>query len=282
MTYDFILMNPPYDKNLHLKIVEQSIPMLTDDGILVNLSPIRWLQSLTSKDKDGDFLNNHLMSLHIVNQKDAQDMFNARIFMDLAVYVITKSDSGKKLTDFNKFELLGYGDTASIAQSIWDKVQDFAKKDSFKDHLNVVKGNEDDDMKGYTVVFSHMSGLMDCHNFVYHNGVAPDGRTYKQHVRNQHKNAQTDHFQFDNFEEADNLRGFIKTPFMEWVKKCLGINGWLIMWAFPYFGNVMNKRTGKVGYKSDWTNDDILEVLQIDKNDWERVNAACWVNVFHE
>jgi hypothetical protein len=38
-----IFMNPPYDKNLHLKIVEQSIPMLTDDGILVNLSPIRGL-----------------------------------------------------------------------------------------------------------------------------------------------------------------------------------------------------------------------------------------------
>ena len=29
MTYDFILMNPPYDKNLHLKILEQSISMLT-------------------------------------------------------------------------------------------------------------------------------------------------------------------------------------------------------------------------------------------------------------
>lgn len=51
MTYDFILMNPPYDKNLHLKIVEQSIPMLTDDGILVNLSPIRWLQDPLAKYK---------------------------------------------------------------------------------------------------------------------------------------------------------------------------------------------------------------------------------------
>ena len=51
MTYDFILMNSPYDKNLHLKIVEQSIPMLTDDGILVNLSPIRWLQDPLAKYK---------------------------------------------------------------------------------------------------------------------------------------------------------------------------------------------------------------------------------------
>ena len=53
MTYDFILMNPPYDKNLHLKIVEQSIPMLTDDGILVNLSPVRWLQDPLAKYKKG-------------------------------------------------------------------------------------------------------------------------------------------------------------------------------------------------------------------------------------
>ena len=76
MTYDFILMNPPYDKNLHLKIVEQSINLLTDDGILVNLSPIRWLQDPLAKyKKNSDWykfkeIRSHLSSLLVIDSQE--------------------------------------------------------------------------------------------------------------------------------------------------------------------------------------------------------------------
>ena len=41
MNFDHIIMNPPYDKNLHLKILQEAIKHSDD---VVNLSPIRWLQ----------------------------------------------------------------------------------------------------------------------------------------------------------------------------------------------------------------------------------------------
>ena len=41
MNFDHIIMNPPYDKNLHLKILQEAMRHSDD---VVNLSPIRWLQ----------------------------------------------------------------------------------------------------------------------------------------------------------------------------------------------------------------------------------------------
>src|SRR5574344_1788418 len=39
--FDVAIMNPPYDKNLHLKILEAVIPVAEK---VVNISPVRWLQ----------------------------------------------------------------------------------------------------------------------------------------------------------------------------------------------------------------------------------------------
>ena len=44
MKFDKIIMNPPYDRNLHLKILEECLKHIKNDGEIINLSPIRWLQ----------------------------------------------------------------------------------------------------------------------------------------------------------------------------------------------------------------------------------------------
>lgn len=40
MKFDHVVMNPPYDGNLHLKVVQEAMKHSDD---VVNLSPIRWL-----------------------------------------------------------------------------------------------------------------------------------------------------------------------------------------------------------------------------------------------
>lgn len=98
MTYDFILMNPPYDKNLHLKIVEQSINLLTDEGILVNLSPSRALQDPLAKYKqDSDYKKfeetvfKHMRSINIIDGITATKIFDAVFSTDLGIFVFTKT-----------------------------------------------------------------------------------------------------------------------------------------------------------------------------------------------
>ena len=41
MKFDLIIMNPPYKRDLHLKILAKAIKLITDDGIVVNISPVR-------------------------------------------------------------------------------------------------------------------------------------------------------------------------------------------------------------------------------------------------
>ena len=53
MKFDVAIMNPPYDKNLHLKILEKVIPIADN---VVNISPVRWLfDPLAEYKKQSDY-----------------------------------------------------------------------------------------------------------------------------------------------------------------------------------------------------------------------------------
>ena len=94
MNFDHIIMNPPYDKNLHLKILQEAMKHSDD---IVNLSPIRWLQDpLAEYKKNSDWkkfydIRKHIESLDVVSAKDAQNYFGADVPSDLGVYHLTKN-----------------------------------------------------------------------------------------------------------------------------------------------------------------------------------------------
>ena len=57
MKFDCIIMNPPYERNLHLKILAEAIKHLKDDeSKVVNLSPVQWLiDPLNDKKQKSDY-----------------------------------------------------------------------------------------------------------------------------------------------------------------------------------------------------------------------------------
>lgn len=78
--FDVCIMNPPYDRNLHLKILEKVIPYAEET---INISPIRWLQDPLAKYKKNSDYNKfkesvaeHIANLTVVNAKDSQALFN--------------------------------------------------------------------------------------------------------------------------------------------------------------------------------------------------------------
>ena len=93
MKFDHIIMNPPYCRNLHLKILNAAINHSDD---VVNLSPIRWLQDpLAEYKKNSDFkkfteIRERIENIEIISAKDACDVFGALLSTDLGVYHITK------------------------------------------------------------------------------------------------------------------------------------------------------------------------------------------------
>ena len=123
MKFDHIIMNPPYCRNLHLKILNEAINHSDD---IVNLSPIRWLQDpLAEYKRNSDFkkfkeIRERIESIEIIDAAASTNSFNAAIWTDLGVYHLSKD---------------GGFDTHSLLKHLWFVNKVILKvKDSVKDH----------------------------------------------------------------------------------------------------------------------------------------------------
>lgn len=92
MRFDYAIMNPPYDRNLHLKFLEKVIKVA---GKTVNISPVRWLQDPLAKyKKNSDYnkfensISKYIERLDLYSSLDAQRLFDIELPMDLGIYTI--------------------------------------------------------------------------------------------------------------------------------------------------------------------------------------------------
>lgn len=98
-----IIMNPPYNGNLHLKILQEAMKHSDD---VVNISPIRWLQDpLAEYKKNSDWekfadIRKHIESLEVVSAAEADKVFGINFRCDLGIYHITENGGWKD--DINK------------------------------------------------------------------------------------------------------------------------------------------------------------------------------------
>lgn len=101
MKFDNIIMNPPYDGNLHLKILESVISTIKSlNSVCSNLSPVRWLQDPLAKYKKSktdfetfeDSVGKHIESLDIIDIDKTEKYFNTPIPVSLGIYGIRKED----------------------------------------------------------------------------------------------------------------------------------------------------------------------------------------------
>jgi hypothetical protein len=98
MKFDCIIMNPPYSKNLHLKILAEAIQHLTNDGTCVNLSPILWVEDPHAhmKQKSNLFkfktsIIDKCYKLEVINNCLANEQFSIGLYSNLGIYVCKKT-----------------------------------------------------------------------------------------------------------------------------------------------------------------------------------------------
>ena len=143
MKFDHIIMNPPYCRNLHLKIMNEAINHSDD---IVNLSPIRWLQDpIAEYKRNSDFkrfsaIRERIESIEIIKVTDAENLFDIHLPYNIGVYHLTK-DGGWINTFSNP-----------LLSKMVDKV---ISTDNVKKHTVV------DDLDGISLLISEFTG--GCH-----------------------------------------------------------------------------------------------------------------------
>lgn len=93
LNFDAVIMNPPYDVNLHLQILNNVVEQFPESEI-VNLSPCDGFINMNAATKLNDKLRNRVDSLEIMSENDANNFFAIRQSSKLGITHLTKNAKG--------------------------------------------------------------------------------------------------------------------------------------------------------------------------------------------
>ena len=247
MKFDHIIMNPPYCRNLHLKILNEAINHSDD---IVNLSPIRWLQDpLAEYKKNSDFkrfkeIRERIESIEIIDIEYAKNKFNIDLAASLGIYHLT-----------NK----GGFDHNTIISGTFCKIL-FKSK-------NLAKNFDYDKKTGWRVRISGISGgrlgggkrtskLARQKLLVFHDGLR-DGKPWYEHfMRNQYTKTTdtiTMSIEFESEFEANNWVAIQYSKLGRWFYDKSAINQSVNKENFIWLPT----------YKNEWTDDDLYKYFNL-------------------
>lgn len=261
MKFDCIIMNPPYQRNLHLKILAEAIKHLKDENsVCVNLSPVRWLQDPLAKYKKNcdlkrfeESVAKHIENLDMIEAFEAQKLFNgAGSATVLGVYKCTKQLYDVKIY-IPQFVL------KILSTQISHPIFDIDKKDGYRVKIPFM----------FTCAAGHTDGTL-------LEGIGPvrwfkdgikDGKPWYEHFQRNQFSKTTDtipcSIKFSSQIEAENFCKQYNTKlcklYTHHVKRDVNISPMTILWL----GDAINPRTGLKGYESEWTDDDLYKFFNI-------------------
>ena len=148
MKFDHIIMNPPYCRNLHLKILNETV-VHSDDVVCIH--PARWLEDALWKEKPSSDRNkfshlvDHINSVILLNSKSFGD--EVGLHGDVAIIKYARNTTNK----VNKYSIK----FTDFTQSIFLKI---------KNKCVYIKNNLDS-TKPYKLNIPGVHGHIDCNDF---------------------------------------------------------------------------------------------------------------------
>ena len=92
--FDICLMNPPYDKSMHLKFLKNVIKVT---GNVVTVQPVRWIEETVGPKKKTSAFNKyedsiakHIKELDIYSAEEAEKLFGVAFTFNIGIYVCDK------------------------------------------------------------------------------------------------------------------------------------------------------------------------------------------------
>ena len=283
MKFDCIIMNPPYQKNLHLKILAEAIKHLKDDeSKVVNLSPVRWLQDPLAKyKKNSDYhrfeesVAKHIEIFNIIESAESNNIFSAGIMTDLAIYLCNKHSIGivKCYTNAIIDKVLSSG------IKMLSDVVEYKKRDGWRWQISELQplnaqGGEKYSYGWYRrfCIFNHLRST------IYNNGFkdGKDWTTYTSGVKNDSTcSLPLPHsIKFNSEIAANNFENSVKTLFYKYFVLQVKTDQHTPFKFLPWMGDAINPRTGLKGYESEWTDEDFFSFFNIAPEEQEIINKT--------
>jgi hypothetical protein len=198
---DVVIMNPPYCRNLHLKILEKVIPVAEK---VVNLSPCSWAAKHNvnfPNSKYRNIFNNKIESFTVIQHREINDIFGTCNAISTGG-IIVFSENGK-------FDIVKYGFASNAEYTLYKKINFCANEECIKMSaaLNGKLGGTAEMFrtmkpKYYTPIYQWRGGE-NCYDacVITDKKKIEKGRSY---------------FKFDSAQEVDNFEKSLKTKFMDW------------------------------------------------------------------
>ena len=245
MHFDVAVQNPPYDRNLHLKILAE---VLKHADKVINISPVRWLQDpfalySTCSDycKFEDSVSKKIESLDVISAKDASKLFDAAFSMNLGIYVCGKGGYEYQHND----PLI----TKIVEKTMANNWMPFGPKNYYNGNiekknfaLNVAGFGDPIMCKTYA---SQLTAHLVSENNAMHGGGSKRGG----------------HFEFDTEEERKNFYDCYTHPFMLWHAKLWKVDQSTYDDKVPYFSD----------YTHPWDYTDFFRWFDLTEEEQKRV-----------
>ena len=119
--FDIAIMNPPYDKNLHLKIIEAVIP-IADKVVIISTSTWAAKHNINSpKGKYRKIFNNKIENFTFMPHKEINDIFGTgNSIKDGSIIVFSKN---------GKFDIIHYGFASNAEYTLFKKIDFYSNEE---------------------------------------------------------------------------------------------------------------------------------------------------------
>ena len=254
MPFDKIITNPPYNKNLHLKILREA--MKHSDEI-VNLSPIRWLQDPLAEYKRGSDwkkfgdIREKIIDITPIKAAEANDLFGIGLYADLGIYYFNEKAPNRLATHLfwkqfkTKAEIIMIEKLMKMKDSLKNHI-DKNKIDGIRVPLTLIGGN-----RGYKPVYKDIAFAIDgkdCNTGNWWTEAKnmggyekPEGSAFPLSVK------------FNSENEANNFYQFWFTKFGSWICEITHCQQHIQENMLPFLPN----------YKKPWTDADLYEYFSL-------------------
>ena len=273
MKFDRIIQNPPYQRNLHLKILAEAITHLKDEqSKVVNLSPVRWLQDPLAKYKKHCDLKSfeesvakHIEKLEIITSDVSNTMFNAGIMSDLGIYVC----NSYIYAEYKKYFTNNIIDKIFTKQTnMFANVLEYKKRNGWRWQISELQPiNAQGGAKGTYGWYRRFCIFNHLRSTVYFDGQSngKDWTVFTSGVSNDESGKALIPWsiKFDTEIEAINCENSTKTTLYKYYILNIKSDQHTPFKYIPFLGEVINPRTGKKGYTGEWTDDDLVRYFGI-------------------